>query len=345
MAKEDKAQEPQPSEKLDMKVAADMVKQAFKHTSSATKRRSSVISPEGLRLNTEDKVSIRRHDFTNPSVISDREVERLRRLHQDMISAFEAEASLFLRSEVSMVFSDLKVLDYHRSLREVEESTHLALFRADPLPGIGFLEISPTLALSAVNQVLGGKGDAPKELRHLTRIETDLIEEFLLLLLQVWCNQWQYETDPVPSVVEHEISPSALQICEPNTAMLMFALDVSLGSSKGRIQLVVPLFMVDSMIRHLQGQSLSAVESTTTVRKPFWQDGYNEVPIPAEVLIDVGSMRVNQFNSLRVGDTIPLADDCMDNATLRLAGKPLFSGQYGVDNGKMGLCIKSKLQS
>jgi len=103
--------------------------------------------------------------------------------------------------------------------------------------------------------------------------------------------------------------------------------------------------MVDSMIRYLQGQSLSVVESSSNVRKPSWQDGYSDVPIPAEVLVNVGSMQVKQFNSLKVGDTIPLVEDCMENATLRLAGKSFFAGQYGTENGKMGLCIKSKLQS
>ncbi|MCB1122747.1 MAG: hypothetical protein KJT03_14435, partial [Verrucomicrobiae bacterium] len=203
MAKQNKNRELETPAALSSEEAGALMTEARKSANGfkGKNRTSAVISPEGVRLGTKLKVSVRRHDFTNPSIISEREVDRLIRLHQEMISALEAEASLFLRSEVAMKFSEMKIVDFRMVLRDLEDPTHLALFRADPLPGIGFLEISPRLALSAVNQVMGGEGQVPKAARHLTKIETDLIEEFVVLLLQAWLNQWQYETALVPSVV------------------------------------------------------------------------------------------------------------------------------------------------
>lgn len=347
MAKQNKNRELETPAALSSEEAGALMTEARKSANGfkGKNRTSAVISPEGVRLGTKLKVSVRRHDFTNPSIISEREVDRLIRLHQEMISALEAEASLFLRSEVAMKFSEMKIVDFRMVLRDLEDPTHLALFRADPLPGIGFLEISPRLALSAVNQVMGGEGQVPKAARHLTKIETDLIEEFVVLLLQAWLNQWQYETALVPSVVEHEVSPSNIQICESNTPMMRYVLDVKLRACEGRIQVVVPIFMVESMIRSLQGQSLKKVESTAKIRRPSWQQGYSDVPVPADVKVNVCSMKVGEFTRLKIGDVIPLQKDCMDNAILRLAGKAFFAGQYGVDGEKMALCIQSKIQS
>lgn len=306
-------------------------------------RRSAVISSEGVRLNSEEKVSVRRYDFTNPSILDERKLDRIVRLHKEMIPALEAQAALFLRSEVSITFSDLKVIEYKKLIKGLDEVTHLALFRGDPLSGVGFMEISPRLALGIVNQVLGGTGQAPNVERTLTKIETDLVEEFVVILLQDWVNHWRLEATPVISVVGHESVPAALQLCEPSAVVMHLSLDVSVRECEGKIQIAVPLFMIEPMIRFLESQTLTKVESTSQARVPSWQQGYVDVPLPATVMVKAGSMKVAVFNDLKVGDTLPLPEDCMENAILRLSNKSLFRGQYGVDNGKMALCIQSKL--
>lgn len=297
MSKKDKNAKKKPSGDLDEKEVGSLLAEAKKESLAGAQRRSSVISSDGVRLGTTEKVPSRRYDFMNPSVMSERKVERLSRMHTDMVSALEAQASLFLRSEVSMTFSSLKMLEYRKAIQGLEDPTHLALFRADPLPGVGLMEISPRLALSTVNQVLGGKGQPLKEDRDLTKIEADLIEEFLLVVVQEWCGQWQYETAPVASIIGHEVLPSALQICEPSTAMLQFTLDVTIRENTGRIQMIAPLFMVEPLIRYLESQSLMKVEATTAAtRSPSWKKGYGEVPLNAEVSVTVGPMKVGAFN-------------------------------------------------
>ncbi|MCZ6674852.1 MAG: FliM/FliN family flagellar motor switch protein [Verrucomicrobia bacterium] len=345
MSEEDKDAKLEATGVLNEGDADSLLSEAKKDSLPGNKRRSVVISPEGIRLGSDQKVSSQRHDFINSASMSDGEVERLRRMHKEMISTLEAQVSLFLRSEVSMTFTSLEIIEYGKVIQKLEKPTHLALFRADPLPGIGFLEISPRLALSTVNKVLGGIGKPLKEERHLTKIETDLIEEFILILIQDWLGQWRYETTPVPSIVGHEVVPSTLQICEPNTSMLQFTLDVTIRESSGRIQVVVPLFMIEPMVRHLESQRLTKVEPTTPTRLPSWQQRYGDVPLSAEVTVSAGPMKVREFKNLKVGDTITLPEGCMEQAILRLERKPLFEGKFGVDNGKMALCIQSKLQS
>ncbi len=306
-------------------------------------RRSAVISSDGVRLNSQEKVSVRLYDFSNPSILDDRRLDRIVRLHKDMISALEAQAALFLRSQVSITFSDLKVIEYKKLIKDLDQVTHLALFRGEPLTGVGFMEISPGLAFGIVNQILGGNGQAPNVERALTKIETDLVEEFVVILLQDWVNHWKLEATPVISVVGHESVPAALQLCEPSAVVMRLSLDVSVRGCEGRIQIAVPLFMIEPMIRFLESKTLTKVEPTSQVRVPSWQQGYVDVPLPATVIVKAGNIKVGDFNNLKVGDTLPLPEDCMEHAILRLSNKSLFRGQYGVDNGKMALCIQSKL--
>ncbi len=345
MAEKEKDAELEPTSVLNEEDVDSLLTEAQQGSLSGSNRRSAVISADGKRLGTDETVSSRHHDFALPTLMGDREVGILSRLHKEMISALESQLSLFLRSEVSMEFNSLEIAEYRKVLRQFEDPTHLVLFKAEPLPGIGFLEIDRSLALSTVNQVLGGNGQPPKEERNLTKIETDLIEEFILVFIQDWFEQWHYETVPAPSIVAHEVMPSTLQICEPTASMLHFTLDVTIQENSGQIQVVAPLFMVEPMVLHLESKSLTKVEPEKSARIASWKLGYSDVPLSANVFVSAGSMKVADFNDLQVGDTIPLPDDCMEEAVLRLAKKPLFVGQFGVDDGKMALCIQSKLQS
>lgn len=310
-----------------------------------SKRRSAVISPEGMRLGSTEKVRSERFDFSKPALMGEHAIERLRRMHKEMFSTLEAQMSLFLRSEVSMEFASLEIVEYSRVIKKLEEPTHMALFRADPLPGIGFMDISPQLAFTVVNQILGGKGGPPKDDRQLTKIETDLIEDFILVLIQDWFGQWQFESTPVATIVAHEVVPSSVQICDPKASTFELTFDLMIKENGGRVKIIAPLFMVEPMIRHLENQNLSKVAPSTSSRLPFWQEGYGNVPVSAEVTVSASTMKVEDFSLLKVGDVIPLPDDCMEHAVLRFENRPLFVGEFGIDNGKMALCIQRKLQS
>lgn len=307
-------------------------------------RKSSIILADGSRHGDDAPILVEPYDFRNPSFLGETQMRRLRLMHEDFIRLFEARASLFLRTEVSFSMSKLETISYDAAIQSIENPTHLALFRASPLPGIGFMEINPRLALTIASSILGGKGQAPKNDRYLTRIEIDLIEEFLFILLQEWCDQWQYEERLEPTIVGHEVVGSVLQICEHDSVMLSLTMEAGLRGCSGRLQVAVPLYMIEQLVRSLQAKRDLETASGKTRTKPSWRKGYANIPVPVDGVIEAGRVKVADVLNWKVGDTIPLPEGCMENAVLRLAHIPLFRCHAGIEDERMALSIDRKYQ-
>ena len=84
---------------------------------------------------------------------------------------------------------------HHPAVRRFAENlpspAHLCLFKAEPLSGVGVLDINPRLALTLVDRMSGGRGHSVKTERYLTEIETALLEDILNVVLEEWCVQWK----------------------------------------------------------------------------------------------------------------------------------------------------------
>lgn len=312
---------------------------------SKPERKSAIIGSDGKRIGDDVDVVVEQYDFRNPSFLGEMQMRRLRLMHEDFVRVLEARVSLYLRTEVNLNMSKLETVNYDSAINSIENPTHLALFKSSPLPGVGFIEINPRLALTVASSTLGGKGQPPKNDRYLTKIEIDLIEEFLFILLQEWCSQWQYESLLEPTITGHEVVGSVLQICESDTGMLSLTIECELRGCSGRIQVAVPLYMIEPLVRYLQVKRDEETMNGQQKAKPKWRAGYAAIPLKVEGVLHLGPMKVEQFLQLKVGDTIPMPENAMNEAVLRLAGMPVFQCQAGVDDDHMAMAILKKIKN
>lgn len=309
----------------------------------ASSQTSSVILADGTRRGSDEAIRIEPYDFRNPAFLGETQMRRLRLLHEEFIRLLEARMSLFLRTEITMTMSKLDTLSYEQAIQSIENPTHLALFRASPLPGIGFMEISPRLALTVTSSIMGGKGQAPKNDRYLTRIETDLIEEFLFILLQGWCSQWQYESHLEPTIVGHEVVGSVLQLCDEDTVMLSLTMEINLRGCSGRLQIAVPLFMIEPLVRHLQAKRDEEGEQGKVRNRSLWRRRYEKIVVPIDVKTKLAVMTVRDVSQMQPGDILPLPEGALEKAIFRLAKIPVFEGEIGVEGEQRAFCVRGKV--
>ncbi|MFP4157399.1 MAG: flagellar motor switch protein FliM [Opitutales bacterium] len=287
-------------------------------------------------------VQIEPYDFRNPAFLGEMEMRRLRLMHEDFIRFLEARITLYMRSDFSLKMTHLSTKSYEQTVAEVENPTHLALFRVPPMPGVGYIEMSPNLALTIASSILGGKGHAPRIERYLTQIEVDLIEEFLVMVLDEWASRWESEEKEFePEIIGHEIVANVLQICEHDTVMFSLMMDASLRGANGRIGICVPLHMIEEPIRHLhlrRGQN----EEKKERKSRTWRPMYAEIPVAGEAVFPLGSYSVEEVMQWKEGTVIPFDEAVLDDVTLKLADIPLFQGKAGVDNENRAVQIKGR---
>lgn len=303
-----------------------------------------VIFHEGYRLEGRP-LRIEAYDFRNPAFLGEMEMRRLRLMHEEFIRFLEARITLFLRCDFNLKMTQLSTKSYSQVISEVENPTHIALFRAEPLPGVGFIEMSPNLALTVASSILGGKGHAPRLERYLTQIEIDLIEEFLGVVLEEWCTRWDSDSGSLePTIVGHENMANVLQICEHDTVMFSLSMDATLRGANGRIGICVPLYMIEEPVRQLNAKPGNKNDSGIEKKNPAWRSMYSQILINAEANFSIGEYTVREVLEWEVGTVIPFSEDAMENVTLNLADLPLFTCEAGVDEDLRAVKIKGKVK-
>lgn len=305
--------------------------------------KSPLILSNGRRLRHNEPVRIEPYDFRNPAFLGETEMRRLRLMHEDFIRFLEARIALFLRMDFSLSMTKLTTVNYQQAIEEVENPSHLVLFRATPMPGMGFLEMSPRLALTVASSILGGKGQAPRLERYLTKIEIDLIEEFLILLLQEWCSQWTLDQNLEPSIAGHEVVSNVLQICEHDTVMLALEMEAQIRGCVGKLCIYVPLFMIEESVRKMQEQRKQDNYPASNKAGPAWRKGFERIPVNGKGVIPIGETSLKEVTEKwKPGTVILLPEDALQSVVLSLADIPLFKCEVGIEGENMALNILEK---
>lgn len=306
-------------------------------------RKEKIIYYDGRLAKADETVKVEPYDFRNPVFLGEAEMRRLRLLHEEFIHFLEARLALFLRMDFSLSMTKLTTVSYEQAISEVENPSHLVVFKSRPMPGVGFIELSPRLGLTVASSILGGKGQAPRVERYLTQIEVDLIEEFINILLQEWCAQWKGGETYEPSILSHEVMASVLQVCEHDTIMLSLTMEAQIRGCAGRLGICVPLFMIEEAVRHMQEQRKQESAFNEARSKAAWRNAYGDIQVKGEGDLQLGKASLREImKSWKPGTVIQLPDDAMQSVDLSLAGIPLFRCEVGVENGQLALNILEK---
>ncbi|MBM3854480.1 MAG: flagellar motor switch protein FliM, partial [Verrucomicrobia bacterium] len=288
---------------------------------------------------------IENYDFRNPVFLSEPELRRLRLLHEDFIRYLSARLSLVLRMEFGLKMAKLNTLTYAKFCEALPNPTHLSLFKVEPLVGVGILDINPRLALTIADRLLGGRGHSVKAERYLTEIEVALIEDVILVLLEEWCGQWKAEQELRPVIIGHENTGRFLQTSPKDAIVLALALECSFGDCSEQIQIGVPYYTIEPIVKRMQArrQKDAAVDSAS--RRSEWQAAYGAITVPGRVEWEIQDLSLREITSLRVGDVLELPASICSEARLLLSSVPKFFGTVGLDSDRVAIQLTRKIQA
>jgi len=284
------------------------------------------------------------YDFRTPVFLTEIELRRLRLLHEDFIRYLAARLSLFLRMEVGLKMSKLTTLTYFKFTDSIPNPTHLCLFKIDPLHGVGILDVNPRLALTIADRMLGGRGHSVKTERYLTEIEIALLEDVVGMILQEWCTPWKNEMELRPSIIGHENNGRFLQTSPKDAVVLALSIEASLGDCSEQIQIGLPYYTIEPLVRKMQARRQKDTTSADVVTKRVsWQPVFDHITVPVRAEWEVFRTSLREVASLRVGDVIEFPPTLIDNARILLNGIPKFVGKVGLDSDHVTVQVTRNL--
>lgn len=305
--------------------------------------RPPVLRADGRRGDSTSDVHVEAYDFRNPVFLSELELRRLRLLHEEFIRHLGSRIALFMRMECSFRMTRLATLSHVKFTESLPVPSHICLFKADPLPGLGVITIDPRLALTLVDRMLGGRGHSVVSERQLTEIETSLLEDVVELMLEEWRVQWKAGPELHTQIVGHENNGCFLQTSTRDAVMLVLALEVNFGDCTGTLNLAVPYYMIESVVRDLQARRQQDNTTASPQASPGWKPVYEQISLPMYAEWPVFEASLREIASLRVGDVLELPTGILDDTRVLLAGTEKFTGTVGVEGDYVAVKINRKL--
>ena len=335
----DAPQQKRPAEILDQSEIDRLLADTFKAP------QFKVYQHDGSPFGTLEGLKIDAYDFRNPVFLTEVELRRLRMLHEDFIRYLAARLSLFLRMEFTLKMARLTTLTYDKFTESLPSPTHISLFKTEPLFGVGIIDVNPRLALTIADRMLGGRGHSIKVERYLTEIEVALIEDVLMILLEEWCNQWRAEQELRPLIIGHENSGRFLQTSPKNAIVLVLALEASLGDCSEQIQIGVPYYTIEPLVKKMQARRQKETEISQIEKKAAWLASYDGITVPVRAEWQAFELTAREIMQLRKGDVIELPPDIIGQTRVSLAGTQKFMGRAGQEDGRVAVELTGRIET
>jgi|APLak6261667961_1056064.scaffolds.fasta_scaffold00163_11 flagellar motor switch protein FliM len=309
--------------------------------------KKTLILTDGRAVSADRPVKVQPYDFRNPAFLSEAELRRLRLVHEDFSRYLGARLALFLRMEIGLKLTKFTTVNYAKFTESLPSPTHICLFKAEPLTGVGILDFSPRLALTLADRLLGGRGNAVKVERYLTEIEVALMDDIVHLILEEWCHQWKAEQELNAVIVGHENGGKFLQTSPRDAVMVAMSMEVTFGDCTEQIQLGVPYYTIEPVMRKMQArrQKDATVATTATVqaKRATWQDSYDSITMPVRAQWDGFHISLREITNLRVGDVLEMPSDQIRQTNILLNGQPKFVGTVGLESDHVAVQLTAKL--
>ncbi|MBL9201919.1 MAG: flagellar motor switch protein FliM [Opitutaceae bacterium] len=289
--------------------------------------------------------AVRPVDFRNPVFLSEAELRRLRQSHDDFVRYLGARLSLFLRMEVTLKVASLATVTYAKFTDGLPSPTHLGLFKIEPIPGVGILELSPRLALSFTDRLLGGRGLEIAGDRPLTEIETALVEDVLVIILEEWCGQWKSELPAKPAIIGSENSGRFLQTSPRDAIVLALTLECVFGDCTEQIRLGLPYYTAEPLVKKMLVRRQKEAAVAPAPRRAEWHASYDRITVPVRAEWDALELTLREIACLRVGDVIELPATLCAETRVLMNGAPKFVGTVGLDTDRVAVQLTRKLPS
>jgi len=272
------------------------------------------------------------YDFKHPDRFSKDQTRSLQMLHEHFARLFSTSLSTYLRTITEVRLVSVDQLSYDEFIRSIPNPTCISLFEMDPLDGNALLEISPSLAFSIIDRLMGGKGQAFRRNREITEIEQSIILKIIDRIFEALKEAWEGVIHLRLSLKATETNPQLfLQLYLPTEMVILMTLEVNIGDNSGTFCICVPYLVLEPVAQSLSSKSwFSARKSDSHSDDPEKLENHiKKVAIPVECYLGNTELKLSEILNLEIGDVIPLDTRTDEEILVQVSGKPMYLARPG----------------
>lgn len=270
-------------------------------------------------------------NFRRPNKFNRDHFRAFQIVHETFGRQLTTVLSTTLRAVSSVSLLSVEECSYGEFIEAADNPSFMAILQISPLPGASLWYLPMSLAMSAVERLLGGTGKGPYPERSLTDIEALLMRDLTDRCLREMTYSYESMFEVHAKTMQLESNPQFAQISSPSDMVLLVTFDVRIGESEGNAQLCIPYASVQAQLENLTGGHLfadRAANDPVAVGHAVRERTFN-VPLDVSVLFNTVTMTGSSILELAVGDVLPLHHPVDTPLTVKAGGVPHLLAKPG----------------
>jgi len=295
------------------------------------------VSPGGAR----GAAAVVSYNFRRPSRLSKDHVRGLQVLHDDFAKVASASLSGMLRTMVDLELEAVEQIAYSEYIAAMATPTCAFVFNMEPLKGGAVFDLSPQIAFTMIDRLLGGTGLGVPAGRDLTEIERAVIERVGVRVVADLGQAWQQVAALVVRVLNLETNPQFIQATSTNEVILVTSFRLKIGDAVGGMTLAYPYLLLESIIDRLSRQRW--IPTGTSGPRPearaFLLRELSQSPLTLRAFLGRTRLTVGDLLRLRPGQVVPLEARREHPVRVEIDNVPKFVGRAGTHRTRLAVEI------
>lgn len=287
------------------------------------------------------------YDFRRPSRLSKNQLRSFQTAHESFAETFGYYLVSKLQTVVSISVTSVDQLFYSEFILSVSTPSCLYVFDIEGTDGNGIMEISPQLAFSLVERLLGGGADGPKKSRAITSIEQAVILGIIQRAFEDLSSAWRSLGDLAFSYSRLETEADFVQIAPGSEIVLVVSFDVNIGSNSYLLNLCFPTFALEDVLANLNRRQLTAAlkapEKKARENEGILQRQIATTYLPVIAELGSSAVSIRELMELKIGDVLKLNTKIDQEIQLLIAGKRKLAVRPGTVDNKKAVRVIRKL--
>jgi len=281
------------------------------------------------------------YDFRRRDRLSKGMLETLRTMHEKFAAGMAAGISGRLRSATEVGLVSVEQLSYGDFVSTIPESTFLAAVAISPIDAIAGLQCNLDLAFHLIDRLTGGSGSAAaSDSRTMTEIEHNILEDVVGVWVRSLEEMWNTITEFRFRISGSDLSPSALQIADPDQIMIVASFQVKIEPLLSQVQFCIPLSVLEPIKGKLEKHSeADGSQHRSDSRKSFAR--LLRAPLQLTAELPTTNIPLKELREISVNDVVLLDVKVQDSIVMNVAGRRSFRASLVQSDGQKSVRLIS----
>ncbi|QNN46691.1 flagellar motor switch protein FliM [Thermomonas brevis] len=281
----------------------------------------------------------RTYDFATQERIIRGRLPTLEMINERFARTWRIGLFNLLRRSADLSVRGIDMIRFGEYIHSLQVPTNLNLVKMKPLRGTGIVMFEPRLIFTVVDNFFGGSGKYHTRIegREFTPTEMRVIQLLLKQTFSDFAEAWAPVMNVEFEYMNSEVNPHFANIISPREYIVVCRFHVELEGGGGELHLALPW----SMLEPIREQLDAGVQSDRVEKDENWTNALHaqlqDVEVELSSMLATRQISLRELSRLKVGDVIPI--DLKPEIPVHVEHLPLFTGEFGIHNGKNAVKI------